>query len=141
MDRNAPRPRPANPALFRSELAFLFSDLKGSTALYERVGDLVAFDLVDEHFRLLQEIIASERGAIVKTIGDAVMDFDAGCRRALPYPVSAHDLLRPLQPLTVRRDLKATNTNDRQTIVFARSRVRRYAVRRGRPRASPQADG
>ena len=114
MDRNAPRPRPANPALFRSEFAFLFSDLKGSTALYERVGDLVAFDLVDEHFSLLQEIIASERGAIVKTIGDAVMDFDAGGRRALPYPVSAlHDLLRPLQPLTVRRDLKATNTNDR----------------------------
>jgi class 3 adenylate cyclase len=54
-------------------LTFLFSDLKGSTALYERVGDLVAFDLVNEHFRLLQEIIASERGAIVKTIGDAVM--------------------------------------------------------------------
>src|SRR6266404_9694922 len=33
-------------------LTFLFSDLKGSTALYERVGDLVAFDLVNEHFRV-----------------------------------------------------------------------------------------
>src|SRR5580692_3338866 len=54
-------------------LTFLFSDLKDSTQLYERVGDLVAFDLVNEHFRLLQEIIASERGAVVKTIGDAVM--------------------------------------------------------------------
>ncbi|MBV9560029.1 MAG: adenylate/guanylate cyclase domain-containing protein [Bradyrhizobium sp.] len=54
-------------------LTFLFSDLKDSTALYERVGDLVAFDLVNEHFRLLQEIIASERGAVVKTIGDAIM--------------------------------------------------------------------
>ena len=54
-------------------LTFLFSDLKGSTELYERVGDLVAFDLVDEHFRLLQQIIVSERGAVVKTIGDAVM--------------------------------------------------------------------
>jgi class 3 adenylate cyclase len=54
-------------------LTFLFSDLKGSTEIYERVGDLVAFDLVNEHFRLLQEIIASERGAVVKTIGDAVM--------------------------------------------------------------------
>src|SRR3954462_5833146 len=54
-------------------LTFLFSDLKDSTELYERVGDLTAFDLVNEHFRLLQEIIASERGAIVKTIGDAVM--------------------------------------------------------------------
>jgi class 3 adenylate cyclase len=54
-------------------LTFLFSDLKDSTALYERVGDLTAFDLVNEHFRLLQEIIASERGAVVKTVGDAVM--------------------------------------------------------------------
>jgi class 3 adenylate cyclase len=54
-------------------LTFPFSDLKDSTELYESVGDLVAFDLVDEHFRLLQEIIASERGAVVKTIGDAVM--------------------------------------------------------------------
>jgi class 3 adenylate cyclase len=54
-------------------LTFLFSDLKDSTALYERVGDLVAFDLVNEHFRLLQEIITSERGAVVKTVGDAVM--------------------------------------------------------------------
>src|SRR5258706_10414982 len=54
-------------------LTFLFSGLKDSTELYERVGDLVAFDLVNEHFRLLQEIIASERGAVVKTIGDAVM--------------------------------------------------------------------
>src|SRR5438045_7190986 len=54
-------------------LTFLFSDLKDSTALYEHVGDLVAFDLVNEHFRLLQEIIVSERGAVVKPIGDAVM--------------------------------------------------------------------
>src|SRR5450432_1963659 len=54
-------------------LTFLFSDLKDSTALYERVGDLVAFDLVNEHFRLLQEIIASERGAVVKTIGDDLL--------------------------------------------------------------------
>jgi hypothetical protein len=42
-------------------LTFLFSDLRGSTELYERVGDLTAFDLVNEHFRLLQEIIASVR--------------------------------------------------------------------------------
>jgi class 3 adenylate cyclase len=54
-------------------LTFLFSDLKDSTGLYEHVGDLVAFDLVNEHFLLLQEIITSEQGAVVKTIGDAVM--------------------------------------------------------------------
>jgi class 3 adenylate cyclase len=56
-----------------TSLTFLFTDLKGSTALYERVGDLVAYDLVRAHFRLLHEIVASEAGAVVKTIGDAVM--------------------------------------------------------------------
>src|SRR3569832_1595734 len=56
-----------------TSLTFLFTDLKGSTALYERVGDLAAFDLVRAHFRALRDIIASEKGAVVKTIGDAVM--------------------------------------------------------------------
>jgi class 3 adenylate cyclase len=56
-----------------TSLTFLFTDLKGSTALYERVGDLAAFDLVRAHFHALLDIIASEGGAVVKTIGDAVM--------------------------------------------------------------------
>jgi class 3 adenylate cyclase len=56
-----------------TSLTFLFTDLKSSTALYERVGDLAAFDLVQAHFRALLDIINSEKGAVVKTIGDAVM--------------------------------------------------------------------
>ncbi len=56
-----------------TSLTFLFTDLKGSTALYERVGDLVAYDLVRQHFHVLHEIVAGETGAVVKTIGDAVM--------------------------------------------------------------------
>ena len=56
-----------------TSLTFLFTDLKGSTELYERVGDLVAFDVVRAHFQVLNEIVASEAGAVVKTIGDAAM--------------------------------------------------------------------
>jgi len=56
-----------------TSLTFLFTDLKGSTALYERVGDLAAYDLVREHFRVLYGIVSAEAGAVVKTIGDAVM--------------------------------------------------------------------
>jgi len=56
-----------------TSLTFLFTDLKGSTPLYQRVGDLAAFDLVRAHFHVLHEIVAGETGAIVKTIGDAVM--------------------------------------------------------------------
>jgi class 3 adenylate cyclase len=56
-----------------TSLTFLFTDLKGSTVLYERVGDLAAFDLVRAHFHVLHDIVAAEHGAVVKTIGDAVM--------------------------------------------------------------------
>jgi class 3 adenylate cyclase len=56
-----------------TSLTFLFTDLKGSTALYERVGDLVAYDLVRQHFHILQQVVTAEAGAVVKTIGDAVM--------------------------------------------------------------------
>jgi len=56
-----------------TSLTFLFTDLRGSTALYERVGDLAAYDLVRQHFGILYDIVAAEAGAVVKTIGDAVM--------------------------------------------------------------------
>ncbi len=54
-------------------LALLFTDVQGSTALYERIGDMKAFDLVRMHFGYLRECIARNSGALVKTIGDAVM--------------------------------------------------------------------
>ena len=54
-------------------LALLFTDIKGSTALYDRIGDLKAFNLVRQHFGVLRDVIAANHGALVKTIGDAVM--------------------------------------------------------------------
>ena len=45
-----------------TSLTFLFTDLKGSTELYERVGDLVAYDLVRAHFRVLTEIVGTRDG-------------------------------------------------------------------------------
>lgn len=76
-----------------TSLTFLFTDLKGSTGLYERVGDLVAYDLVRAHFRLLQEIVASEAGAVVKTIGDAVMATFSTPDRALAAALRMRDAI------------------------------------------------
>jgi class 3 adenylate cyclase len=56
-----------------SQVALLFTDLRGSTELYERVGDATAYNLVREHFTLLAAIVRDHDGAVVKTIGDAVM--------------------------------------------------------------------
>ncbi|HTL11307.1 MAG TPA: DUF5939 domain-containing protein, partial [Bdellovibrionota bacterium] len=55
------------------DLTLLFTDLKGSTELYERIGDLEAFSLVRQHFDSLAKVINRNSGAIIKTIGDAVM--------------------------------------------------------------------
>lgn len=55
------------------DITFLFTDLKGSTAMYEQIGDANAFFLVHQHFDTLSRVIRDRRGAIVKTIGDAVM--------------------------------------------------------------------
>jgi class 3 adenylate cyclase len=55
------------------DLTILFTDLKGSTALYERIGDLKAFSMVRQHFDKLGRVIRENSGAFVKTIGDAVM--------------------------------------------------------------------
>jgi class 3 adenylate cyclase len=54
-------------------IALLFSDLKGSTALYQAIGDASAYQLVRDHFAVLAKVIRDHEGAIVKTIGDAVM--------------------------------------------------------------------
>lgn len=55
------------------DLTFLFTDLQDSTGMYERVGDVEAFDLVRLHFHVLEEATSRHHGAIVKTIGDAIM--------------------------------------------------------------------
>ena len=88
-----------------TSLTFLFTDLKGSTELYERVGDLVAFDLVKAHFRVLNEIVASEAGAIVKTIGDAVMATFPTPDRAVSAALRMREAMRDLNDGHSREDL------------------------------------
>jgi class 3 adenylate cyclase len=88
-----------------TSLTFLFTDLKGSTELYERVGDLVAFDMVREHFRVLTESVAAEGGAVVKTIGDAVMATFPTPDRALAAALRMREAMRGLNTAHGREDL------------------------------------
>lgn len=50
-----------------------FSDAGGSTALYEQLGDVEAWRVVQAHFAALQDLVAAHGGAVVKTLGDAVL--------------------------------------------------------------------
>jgi class 3 adenylate cyclase len=108
-----------------TSLTFLFTDLKGSTDLYERVGDLAAFDLVRRHFSLLNEIVAAEAGAVVKTIGDAVMATFSTPDRAVAAALRMREAMRDLNSERKREELMlkigihegpclAVTLNDRQ---------------------------
>jgi class 3 adenylate cyclase len=79
-----------------TSLTFLFTDLKGSTELYERVGDLVAYDMVKAHFHVLNEVIGAHAGAVVKTIGDAVMATFPTPDRALEAALRMRDAMDTL---------------------------------------------
>jgi class 3 adenylate cyclase len=88
-----------------TSLTFLFTDLKGSTELYDRVGDLVAFDLVRAHFRVLNEIVAAEAGAVVKTNGDAVMATFPTPDRAVAAALRMREAMRAFNTEHGRDDL------------------------------------
>ena len=56
-----------------TNLALLFTDLRGSTQLYRTIGDAPAFERVLEHFDVLRASVETQHGALIKTIGDAIM--------------------------------------------------------------------
>lgn len=54
-------------------LSVLFSDVSGSTRLYEKLGDTEALRAVDRCLKRMERAVESFRGHIVKNIGDEVM--------------------------------------------------------------------
>ena len=99
---------PANEGIAVKDIALLFTDLKGSTALYDRLGDLNAFSLVQQHFEHLQAVTQRFNGAIIKTIGDAVMaaflnPLDAvGAALAMREAISSFNRSRPDRELILK---------------------------------------
>jgi class 3 adenylate cyclase len=54
-------------------LAIMFSDIAGSTRMYERLGDRQAKKIVDKCLGMLSEVVTRNRGFIIKKIGDELM--------------------------------------------------------------------
>ena len=88
-----------------TSLTFVFTDLKASTELYERVGDLAAYDLVQAHFGVLNEVVARESGAVVKTIGDAVMASFPTPDRGIAAVLGMRDAMKKLNASRSSEDL------------------------------------
>jgi class 3 adenylate cyclase len=77
-------------------VGLLFTDLAASTALYERVGEARAFRLVGEHFALVRGVVEAAGGAVIKTIGDAVMAAFPDGRAALAAALAVQRAIRTL---------------------------------------------
>ena len=88
-----------------TSMTFLFTDLRGSTELYDRIGDLAAYDLVRAHFRVLTESVVAEAGAVVKTIGDAVMATFPTPQQAIAAAFRMREGMRRLNKEQQREDL------------------------------------
>lgn len=80
-------------------LTLLFTDLKGSTELYDRTGDVYAYQVVQEHFRLLASAVRKHDGAIVKTMGDAIMASFSTPRDAV---AAAVEMITAMEAVTAR---------------------------------------
>ena len=103
-------------------LTVLFTDLKNSTRLYREIGDATAFGRVMNHFDVLKQTIAEQDGALVKTIGDAVMAVFRRPANALRAMLEAQEALANppdgMLPLTLKAGMHtgpciAVTLNDR----------------------------
>lgn len=81
--------------------AILFTDIKGSTEMYSKLGDAVAFKIVRDHFRILFEIIKKYEGVPVKTIGDAVMGVFINEQKAV---LAALEIQRQINEYSANKD-------------------------------------
>jgi class 3 adenylate cyclase len=84
-----------------SHLAILFTDLRGSTQLYRMIGDTPAFERVLEHFDVLRRSVDAHAGALIKTIGDAIM---AAFLDPAQGVAAALDILQGMADLNVARE-------------------------------------
>jgi class 3 adenylate cyclase/pimeloyl-ACP methyl ester carboxylesterase len=66
----------------------LFTDVEGSTALTERLGDAKAREVLRAHERIVREALKSHGGSEVKTMGDGFMTSFSSATRALECAIA-----------------------------------------------------
>ena len=66
----------------------LFTDVEGSTALTQRLGDAKARDLLREHERVVRDALKAHGGSEVKTMGDGFMASFSSATKALQCAIA-----------------------------------------------------
>jgi class 3 adenylate cyclase len=93
-------------------VTILFTDVEGSTALTQRLGDAKARDLLRQHERMVRNALKSHGGSELKTMGDGFMASFSSATRALESAIAmqrafaAHNESAP-EPILVRVGLNA----------------------------------
>jgi class 3 adenylate cyclase len=105
----APTAAPPEGGTFRT---ILFTDVEGSTALTERLGDARARDLLREHERLIRAALSEHGGSEVKTMGDGFMAFFTSASKALDCAIAIQSAFAKRndsadEPIRVRVGLNA----------------------------------
>ena len=77
----------------QQNFAVMFADVAGSTALYERLGDSIASQMIGDAIHLVSEIIQNHQGVIVKTIGDEVMCRFPNADTAIQCACHIHEIM------------------------------------------------
>ncbi|MEE8347576.1 MAG: adenylate/guanylate cyclase domain-containing protein [Dehalococcoidia bacterium] len=90
----------------------LFTDVQGSTALTQRLGDAKARDLLREHERMVREALKAHGGSEVKTMGDGFMASFSSATKALECSIAIQRAFAQRnesaqQPILVRIGLNA----------------------------------
>jgi adenylate cyclase len=76
-----------------SDRTVLFADLRGSTALFESLGNAEATSVVTHCVNALAAPVATHRGMLVKTLGDGLMAVFDDPPAALDAALQMHDVL------------------------------------------------
>jgi len=76
------------------ERTVLFADLRGSTSMYETLGNAVATAVVTQSIALLARIVTNHQGRVIKTLGDGLMAMFA---TAAPAVAAADDMHESLE--------------------------------------------
>ncbi len=66
----------------------LFTDIEGSTALTDRLGDAKAREVLREHERMVREALKAHGGSEVKTMGDGFMASFSSATRSLECAIA-----------------------------------------------------
>ena len=75
------------------ERTVLFADLRGSTAMYETLGNTDATAVVTQSIALLAQIVALHDGRVIKTLGDGLMSMFVSAAKAVEAADEMHESL------------------------------------------------